>query len=267
MKAIPTLVLFLGIFFFTACSTFKRTTSPQTGQTTMENKPITDRKWKLIELDGKPVADKINGKEPFIQLQKSDSRYSGTGGCNGLGGSFTLADNGRIKFAQGMSTMMACENMEIEHGLNKALVAADNYTLNGNTLSLNKARMAPLARFVEVTNASDSHVLNGTWEVDYISGPKIALDGLYPNKKPTITFDLPATKASGNSSCNNYNLTFTIDGQKIKFGMPMSTKMACEGDGEAIFFKTLATVTQYSVSDNTLNLIMGDIAVIRFTKK
>jgi heat shock protein HslJ len=45
---------------------------------------------------------------------------------------------------------MACEHMEIENGLNKALVTADNYSLNGDNLSLNKARMAPLARFKAV---------------------------------------------------------------------------------------------------------------------
>lgn len=268
MKTIFTLVLFLGIFLFTSCNIFKKPSSSQNSQTTMEDKLITDRKWKLIELGGKPVADKINGKEPFIELQTSDSRYTGTGGCNGLGGSFKLEDNGRIKFDQGMSTMMACENMEIERGLNKALINADNYTLNGDTLSLNKARMAPLARFIEVTNSVNSHALNGTWEVNYISGARIALNGLYPNKKPTIIFDLPSTKANGNSSCNNYDLNFTIDdGQKIKFGMPTSTEMACEGNGEATFFKTLETITHYSVSDNTLNLIMGDIAVMRLKKK
>lgn len=267
MKTISTLVLFLGILFFASCSIFKKSSSSQTSQTVMENNPITDRKWKLIELDGKPVADKINGKEPFLQLQTSDSRYSGTGGCNGLGGSFKLEDNQRIKFEQGMSTMMACENMEIEHGLNRALINTDNYTLKGDTLSLNKARMAPLARFVEITNSSDNHVLNGTWEVDYLSGTRITLDGLYPNKKPTLIFDLPSNKASGNSSCNHYSLTFTIDGQKIKFGTPTSTEMACEGNGEVSFFKTLETVTHYSVNDETLNLIMGDIAVMRLKRK
>lgn len=89
-----------------------------------------------------------------------------------------------------MSTMMACDNMEIETGLNRALVTAD----------------------------------------------KIAFDGLYLNKKPTIIFDLSATKANGNSGCNNYNTTFTIHGNNIRFADPMSTKMACEGIGEDTFF-------------------------------
>ncbi|MGO1597831.1 MAG: META domain-containing protein [Sphingobacterium sp.] len=265
MKTTASLMLLLSMTFFTSCSIFKKSSSSQTSQETMGNSSITGVKWKLIELDGKPVADKINGKEPFIKL--SDDRYSGTGGCNGVGGTFTLKDNGRIAFSQGMSTMMACEIMEIEHGLNKALVAADNYTINGDTLSLNKARMAPLARFVEITDTADGHALNGTWEVDDISGSEIALDKLYPNGKPTLVFDLPSTKASGNGSCNNYSLTFTLEGGKIKFGGPMSTEMACEGNGEVAFFKTLKTVTQYSVHGETLNLIMGDVAVMRLAKK
>ena len=267
MQSLQKSLLILGIFVLAACSTTKKSSTTDEGQNVMETTTtITDRKWRLVELNGKPVADKINGKEPFLQLHKSDNRYTGSGGCNGLGGTFTLEDKGRIKFSQGMSTMMACENMEIEQGLNKALIAADNYTLKGDTLALNKARMASLARFVHV-DTSKTHVLNGTWEVDYLSGTRIAFDGLFPNKKPTLHFDLPSTKATGSGSCNTYNTSFTMEGNKIKFGKLMSTEMACEGDGEAAFFKILQTVTQYSVTGNTLNLIMGDIAVIRLTRK
>jgi heat shock protein HslJ len=250
-----------------ACSSLKKPNSPAEDQHTVSNELITDKKWKLIELSGNAVTDKINEKEPFILLQTADGRYSASGGCNGLGGTFTLQGNNQIKFTQGMSTMMACENMDIETGLNKALVAADNYTVNGDILSLNKARMAPLARFQAMKAGTESHVLNGSWELNYVSGARIAFDGLYPGKKPTITFKLPDTKASGNSSCNNYNITFSIDGNNIKFGDPMSTKMACEGNGEAAFFNTLKTVSKYSVDGKTLNLIMGDIAVMRLEKK
>ena len=128
-----------------ACSILKKSNS-----SAQNENAITDQKWKLIELEGKPVAEKINGKVPFILFQKEDSRYTGTAGCNGLNGTFTLADHNRIKFSQGISTMMACEDMTAETGLNKVLQTADNYTINGNVLSLNKARMAPLARFERI---------------------------------------------------------------------------------------------------------------------
>jgi heat shock protein HslJ len=149
MKSLKYPTLMLCFLSLASCSIFKKSSTSQTDNN-MKSNVITDRKWKLVELAGKPVADKINGKEPFILLQKSDNRYSASGGCNGLGGTFTLLEHGRIKFSQGMSTMMACEHMEIENGLNKALVTADNYSLSGDNLSLNKARMAPLARFKAV---------------------------------------------------------------------------------------------------------------------
>jgi heat shock protein HslJ len=142
------LFLLLCVLSLSACKIFKKTDASKNGETVQTN-VITDRKWKLIELAGKPVADKINGKEPFILLHTKDNRYSGSAGCNGLGGEFTLQGL-RVKFTQGMSTMMACENMEIENELKRVLNMADNYSLSGDNLSLNKAKMAPLARFKAV---------------------------------------------------------------------------------------------------------------------
>jgi hypothetical protein len=43
--------------------------------------------------------------------------------------------------------------------------------------------------------------------------------------------------------------------------------MACEGNGEPVYFKTLTTVTKYSITGNTLTLLMDDIAVMRFSRK
>jgi heat shock protein HslJ len=37
--------------------------------------------------------------------------------------------------------------MDLENRFLQVINIADNYNLNGNTLTLNKARMAPLARF------------------------------------------------------------------------------------------------------------------------
>lgn len=145
MKTISHFAVFVCLLSLGACNMLKKSTTDQSS-----NNEITDRRWKLVELNGKPVPDQVNGKEPFILFQKSDNRYSASGGCNGLGGTFTLQEHGRIKFSQGMSTMMACENMEIENGLNKVLITVDNYSLSGDDLSLNKARMAPLARFKAV---------------------------------------------------------------------------------------------------------------------
>ncbi len=113
---------------------------------------ITDRYWKLVEVGGQAVADGSTQKEPYIQLNSEDNRLQATGGCNGLGGTYELKDPNRISFSQLIGTMMACENMEVENGLKRALESADSYYVQGDTLQLFRARMAPLAIFVAKEN-------------------------------------------------------------------------------------------------------------------
>lgn len=114
--------------------------------------------------------------------------------------------------------------------------------------------------------------LDGTWELNYITGPRIAFDGLYPNKKPTIVFDGKENRVSGNNSCNSYTGKLITDGSKIDFTQPMAmTKMMCldNSQGEQVFMNTLQKITSYNISEDgkTLNFISGDIAMMRFTKK
>lgn len=113
--------------------------------------------------------------------------------------------------------------------------------------------------------------LDGTWELNYISGPRIAFDGLYPNKKPNITFDTKENRVSGNNSCNSYTGKLNVTGNKIDFTQPMAvTKMMClDGQGEQTYMGALQKITSYDITDDgkTLNFISGDIAMMRFTKK
>ena len=119
------------------------------------------------------------------------------------------------------------------------------------------------------TVITDENKLNGNWQLTYITGTKIAFDGLFPNKKPTLLFKLPNTQISGNGGCNGYGGQVKIEGRNISFSQVIHTMMACDGiNGENQFFNTLETVTTYSVNaDTSLILLKGDIAVMRFVKK
>jgi len=113
--------------------------------------------------------------------------------------------------------------------------------------------------------------LEGTWQLDYISGPRIAFEGLYPNDKPSLVFDLKENKVSGKNSCNSYSGAVKLEGNTISFdqaGM-ITTKMFCDGEGEKIYMSTLNKINSYSVSNDgkTLNLLSGDISLMRFNKK
>lgn len=119
--------------------------------------------------------------------------------------------------------------------------------------------------------SKSSALLEGAWELNYITGPRIAFDGLYPDKKPTIIFDLKEKKVAGNNSCNQYFGALVMEKNKINFNdakMGM-TMMACQGDGDTTYMKTLEKIDSYSVSEdgNTLTFSMGDVAMMRFKKK
>ena len=121
------------------------------------------------------------------------------------------------------------------------------------------------------TSNTKSASLEGTWELNYITGPRIAFGGLYPNQKPTIIFDLKENRVSGNASCNRYSGKLNVDGNKISFKDPIAmTKMMCmDIQGEDVYMSTLQKIDSYSISEDgkTLNFIMGDTAMMRFVKK
>lgn len=111
---------------------------------------VTEKYWKLVELNGRSVP--ALEREPHLILKSTDGGVTGFGGCNGFSGSYELDETAsRISFDQIASTMMACPSgMETEQAFHEVLRTVDNYSLNGDRLTLNRARMAPLARFEAV---------------------------------------------------------------------------------------------------------------------
>lgn len=109
--------------------------------------PLTETTWRLVELSGAPVAAAAGAQSPYLHLRAEGGRFQGFGGCNSYSGSYVLEEGGRIRFSDVAATMMACPDMETESRLFEVLGTADSYALTDRGLSLNRARMAPLARF------------------------------------------------------------------------------------------------------------------------
>lgn len=107
-----------------------------------------------------------------------------------------------------------------------------------------------------------------TWELEYISGPRIAFEGLFPDKKPQLTFNKETKKATGNNGCNGYAAEFTLGEENaISFGEPGPTTMMYCGQGEQEFLKTIKKINKYSFDeDGKLNLLMDDVTMMRFKK-
>ena len=115
---------------------------------------------------------------------------------------------------------------------------------------------------------TEASLSDATWELTYISGPKIAFEGLYPNKKPQIAFNTKTNDVTGTSSCNGYSTKYTSNGKTISFGEPgPTTMMFCEGGGEQAFLQMIKKVDNYSFDkDGKLNLNNGEVPIMRFKK-
>jgi len=132
-------------------ATGKAVTGDLAGNYTLQkvNSAIVEKYWKLVELFGEPVRQEGGMTNAFMTLHAIGNRVNGNLGCNSFFGAYELNEN-QIKFSQVGSTMMMCSNMEAENKMKQVLERADSYIVQGDTLVLNRARMAPLARFVAV---------------------------------------------------------------------------------------------------------------------
>lgn len=112
---------------------------------------------------------------------------------------------------------------------------------------------------------TSEQLYNTTWELEYLSGPRISFDGLYPDKKPQIEFNKATQKAEGHNSCNGYSADYTLDGNTISFGEPGPTTMMFCGEGEKFFLNTIKKVNTYKIDeDGKLNLMIDDVPMMRF---
>jgi heat shock protein HslJ len=142
----------------------------------------------------------------------------------------------------------------------------------GNKITGNDADKYILNKLVNAAMMTKSPILTGSWELDYIAGSTLIFQELYPRKRPTIIFDTLNNLVSGSTSCNNFVGKLIVNDNKIDFSGALAvTKMAClddKGNGENLFLETLKNVNNYSINpDSSLNFIMGDIAVMRFSKQ
>jgi heat shock protein HslJ len=105
---------------------------------------IKERKWFCVELNGKaPEVSRM-----FITF--SDSSFGGRGACNSYGGQVKYNAPAGIRLLNIVSTEMACAGLGTEQEFFLALQSVDQFRLDGDTLTLLKAKSAPVVKLVVV---------------------------------------------------------------------------------------------------------------------
>lgn len=116
----------------------------------LADSPLRGTYWKLVRLGDASVTVAARQREPHIVLATDADRVSGSGGCNRLTATFTLA-GGRLKFGRVATTRMACpDGMEEERRFVGALERVEGYRIRGSHLELLDGAGVVQARFEAV---------------------------------------------------------------------------------------------------------------------
>ena len=96
-----------------------------------------------------------------------------------------------------------------------------------------------------------SRALAGTWSLSGVQGIPTPSGGTF-----VITFTSDG-KVSGQSGCNTYSGSYTVNGQAIVFGPLAATKKACAAPlmtVETAYLTALQLVNAWQINDGTLTL-------------
>lgn len=137
LLSIGMILLALGIY---SCdSSDNKVSEPETPQ-------ITDKYWKLIEIEGQAVnASEGWIKEPHLLLQTNENQMTGNGGCNSFFSTFELDQKQGLAFGPIGITEMACQDMALEQQFTQTLRLIETYSIQNDTLTLNGTNQQGLA--------------------------------------------------------------------------------------------------------------------------
>lgn len=109
---------------------------------------ILEKYWKLISLNGNPVkVDSTFRKEPHLIIKENNCRVNANGGCNSILSNALIQSTNRISFTQGISTKMACQNMQLENDFIEMLTKVKRFSILADELIFYTEELEPLAKF------------------------------------------------------------------------------------------------------------------------
>lgn len=104
---------------------------------------------------------------------------------------------------------------------------------------------------------TDAKKLEGKWKVVEVKGEKILEEGL-----PQMDFDMAANKLHGNSGCNIFNTTVTLDPNDVSaitINEGASTMMACPNmDLEMKVLKSMSEVKSVKAGNSESEMLLVD---------
>lgn len=113
---------------------------------------------------------------------------------------------------------------------------------------------------------SDKQSILGKWELVQINQMKAtSISEAYPGGAPMLNF-ISTKMLSASDGCNSLNGGVTVADGEVTFGDMMSTMKACANVEDNNFTSKLKGKLKYSIVDDKLLLIQGDIVIMTFAR-
>lgn len=228
-----------------------------------QNSGALSQKWIPVNLYGK----QINAGKSVLELNETEKRITGNAGCNRMFGSFER--NGKnIKFAGVGTTKMFCgdENiMKVETDFLRALGETTKFKKNGKSLKFYAGKNMVASFILAKQNAESATKLEDKkWILETINDKAVA----QTETVAFLSFDKEKSSAGGNSSCNVFGGTYSVDGANLKISEIISTMRACIEDEriniEREFMNALQNIDRFEIKAGKLYLYQGENRLLTF---
>jgi heat shock protein HslJ len=244
-----------------ACSSDGGATTGGTGGT------IEGVDWVLTSYDENGTQKEVPA-DVYADARFQAGKVSGSAGCNQYNGAAKIS--GVTLAVTGVSsTMMACPPpaSDVETAFLAALNKSASFTATADSLTIFDTSGAKILVFSASTGPA---LTEGEWHVTGYNNGKQAVVSVAAGSDPTAVFGADGT-VSGNATCNRFNGTYTIDGDKIAISQLATTMMACETDElnaqEAAYLAALQSAATYQVRGSTLDLrTASDALAVTYTQ-
>lgn len=111
------------------------------------DEPVENTYWKLTQLNGTAFVAAERQREPHFILHPESGQVTGSGGCNGITGTYKL-NGDRLSFGPLAGTMMSCHGgMEAERNFLATLQKGGRARIAGQRLELLDGGGQSVARF------------------------------------------------------------------------------------------------------------------------
>lgn len=162
---------------------------------------------------------------PYVNFDK-EGRFYASDGCNILNGSYALKSDGKLTFANVLSTMKYCPEVDYSSGVGAMLADGSEYMADCKRIGQDTYLYLKNAagKTVATLRRHNMEFLNGAWLIKKAEGKDIN------DEEANVFIDIAELKVHGNTGCNYFNGDIYIDPTRsnaIDFSNMGVTRMAC----------------------------------------